>query len=341
MTTPRNRFLGAAIVLTALALIPVANAQPAACASRSSGEGARIDEAEYLSLGGVEQFVTTRGSDRRNPVLLHVHGGPGTAFSAFAAEFAPFEAQLTVVQWDQRGAGCTFARHGEQLPELTLDAVARDGIELAAQLRGRFEGRQLLVLGHSFGSIVALEMVRRAPEHFALYVGTGQFGSLASNVDAQIALLRERAADDPARIAELDALTALAPLQKFGGVNQLLSSYMPAPDVTLMRGLPARAAEVMTADELAAWLAGRQATGSRLIQQIADVDLLATARRLELPVLVIQGSADLVTPTRAVQSFLAQVDAPTKELVVIDGAGHFPHLTHTQEFLAALSPWLR
>ena len=56
--------------------------------------------------------MTIRGDDRTNPILLHVHGGPGIAFSAFMTEFAPYEADFTVVQWDQRGAGCTFGRHG-------------------------------------------------------------------------------------------------------------------------------------------------------------------------------------------------------------------------------------
>jgi pimeloyl-ACP methyl ester carboxylesterase len=121
--------------------------------------------------------VTIRGDDRGNPVLLHIHGGPGFTFSAFTADFAPYEADFTVVQWDQRGAGCTFGRYGEATPELTVDRITSDAIELAAQLRARYDNRKIVVLGHSFGSIVGTEMVRRAPAHFALYVGTAQVAS--------------------------------------------------------------------------------------------------------------------------------------------------------------------
>ena len=53
---------------------------------RSSGEGKRIEEAGFVPIGGLEQWVTIRGDDSSNPVLLHVHGGPGIAFSAFTAE---------------------------------------------------------------------------------------------------------------------------------------------------------------------------------------------------------------------------------------------------------------
>jgi pimeloyl-ACP methyl ester carboxylesterase len=332
-----------AMIAVCCALSKTAEAQPTACTQSSSGDGARVEEAGFVPLGGIEQWVTIRGDDRRNPVLLHVHGGPGVAFSAFTAEFAPYEADFTVVQWDQRGAGCTFGRHGEATPELTLDRLARDGVELAAYLRGRLAGAQVIVLGHSFGSIVATEMVRRAPEHFALYVGTAQFTSFARTVDAQIALLRASAPGDAELSAQLDALAALDPqsLQRFGGVNRLLPSRMPAADVAFMQGLQSRAAQVMATKELADWQAGRQASAAALIQQVAGVDFFATAHRLEVPLIVIQGGSDFITPTDAARAYFGIVEAPAKELVIVEGAGHFAPLTHTPQFLSALRDYAR
>ena len=329
--------LVATIAIAQLAASAPAYAQPAVCSSRSGGNSASIDEASYVQLGGLEQFVTIRGDDRSNPVLLHVHGGPGISFSAFAAEFAPYEADFTVVQWDQRGSGCTFGRHGAATPDVTLDRLASDGIELAKQLRSRFGNRKVIVLGHSFGSIVAVDMIRRAPEHFALYVGTGQFASFAATIDAQLARLRESGAGDPDLIAQLDALAALEPsLQKFGGVNRLSQTRAPAVDVAFLSALQSRAAEVMAPKELADWQAGRQTFTPRLVQQMAGVDLNSTARRLEVPFVVIQGSGDWNTPVDAARAYFEQVEAPWKDFVVVDGAGHFAHLTHTPQFLSVL-----
>jgi len=335
-----NALLGSVlgIGIACSALSAVVEAQPRACATRPSSGGAGIDEASFVQLGGIEQFVTIRGEDRNNPVLLHVHGGPGVAFSAFSAEFAPYEADFTVVQWDQRGSGCTFGRHGEATPDVTLDRLASDGIELAAYLRSRFDDRKIIVLAHSFGSIVGVEMIRRAPEHFALYVGTGQFASFAATVDAQIARLRESAAGDAELISQLDALAALDPkgLQKFGAVNRLTQSRAPAVDVAFMQGLQSRAAEAMSPKELADWQAGRQAFTPRLLQQIAGVDLFATAPRLDVPFVVIQGSDDWNTPADAARAYFEQVEAPSKDFVLVEGAGHFAHLSHTPQFLSAL-----
>jgi pimeloyl-ACP methyl ester carboxylesterase len=339
MNARRIHVIGMTIAAAHLALPPAVHAQPSACTPRPSGDGARIEEASFVRLGGVEQFVTIRGDDRSNPVLLHVHGGPGIAFSAFSGEFAPYEADFTVVQWDQRGAGCTFGRYGEAPPDFTLDRLATDGIELAEYLRSRLGGPEIIVLGHSFGTIVATDMVQRAPEEFALYVGTAQFASFARGLESQLAHLRGLAAGDADLISQLDTLAALdsQSLQKFGGVNRILQAgHLPAIDAAWLQRLPARAAEVMAPQELADWQAGRQFSGSRLIAQIADADLFVNAHRFAVPFVVIQGSDDLITPTDVVRAYFEEIAAPAKELVVIEGAGHFPHLTHTPQFLAAL-----
>src|SRR5512146_2656427 len=63
-----------------------------------------IQEARFVTLGGIEQWITIRGADRANPVLLIVHGGPGDSQSAFRETYAVYEKDFTIVQWDQRGA---------------------------------------------------------------------------------------------------------------------------------------------------------------------------------------------------------------------------------------------
>jgi pimeloyl-ACP methyl ester carboxylesterase len=331
--------VGVAIASALSAVCGLAGAQTSACATRPDGEGKRVEETGFVALGGIEQWVTIRGDDRSNPVLLHVHGGPGIAFSAFTAEFAPYEADFTVVQWDQRGAGCTFGRYGQDTPDVTLDRITRDGIELAEYLKQRLPNARIIVLGHSFGSIVATQMVARAPEHFAAYVGTGQFASFAGTVDAQIAYMRERAAPgDSELIAQLDELGALdsQTVQKFGAVNRLLASRGPAADTAFIQSLQSRAADVMAPQELADWQAARGASAARLVPQMPSLDLFATISRLEVPFVVIQGRDDPNTPTGLASAFFEHVEAPAKELVIIEGAGHFPHVTHTAKFLAAL-----
>ena len=59
-----------------------------------------IDQAQYVEIGGIEQWITIRGEDRRNPVLLFLHGGPGDATNPWSyAVFRSWLKAFTVVQW--------------------------------------------------------------------------------------------------------------------------------------------------------------------------------------------------------------------------------------------------
>jgi len=59
-----------------------------------------IQETRFVMLGGIEQWITIRGANRENPVLLILHGGPGDAQSALRSAYALYEKDFTVVQWD-------------------------------------------------------------------------------------------------------------------------------------------------------------------------------------------------------------------------------------------------
>src|SRR2546430_2569366 len=87
-----------------------------------------IDEANYVKIGGLEQWITIRGEDRKNPVLLLLHGGPGDATNPWGyAGFRNWLKYFTVVQWDQRGAGRTFGRNGEAAAStITVERMVQD-----------------------------------------------------------------------------------------------------------------------------------------------------------------------------------------------------------------------
>jgi pimeloyl-ACP methyl ester carboxylesterase len=90
-----------------------------------------IDEATYVKIGSIEQWITIRGEDRENPVLLFLHGGPGDATNPWGyAGFRNWLKYFTVVQWDQRGAGRTFARNGAAAAStITIERMVQDGVE--------------------------------------------------------------------------------------------------------------------------------------------------------------------------------------------------------------------
>lgn len=100
-----------------------------------------VERLEKVRIGGIDQWVSIRGSDRRNPVLLMLHGGPGWVSMPTSWYFQRgWEEYFTVVQWDQRGAGKTYAANEPSViaPSMTREQMVADAGEMVAWLRREF-----------------------------------------------------------------------------------------------------------------------------------------------------------------------------------------------------------
>jgi alpha/beta hydrolase fold len=117
-----------------------------------------VDESAYVRIGDIDQWVTIRGQDRNNPVLLILHGGPGDVTSPWGyVYFHDWEKYFTVVQWDQRGAGKTLEKSGESIAStMSIDRMMQDGLEVSAYLRQHLSQDRIVLVGHSWGSLLGM-----------------------------------------------------------------------------------------------------------------------------------------------------------------------------------------
>lgn len=302
---------------------------------RHSDAGAplRVDEGLFVQVHGVEQWITLRGDNRRNPALL-VLSGPGVAFSRLAPLFAPWEADFTLVQWDQPGAGATFARNGEAgTGPLSLARLVRDAAAVIEAVRARLGVEKLVVLGISGGSVVGLTLAGERPDLVTTYVGTGQFTHYGRQDALSYALVlkQTRANKDDAAVAELEALGpppwpdatsdavvskyagALTPAEQaaFGPAVMAAIASPPVGAAYVARGLP----EI---DQRAQGLAAYTALRNDL--KVFDAARLGSS--FEVPVLFIQGADDRYSVTAEVEAYARTLHAPRKAFVTLKGGGH-------------------
>jgi pimeloyl-ACP methyl ester carboxylesterase len=304
----------------------------------------RIEEARAITVGGIPQWVTMRGDDDRKPLLLLVHGGPGDVQSVFPSAYAPYERDFVLVQWDQRGAGRTFASSGAAGVSLPLQVS--DGIELAERLRARFPKQGVVLFGHSWGSVVATGMAQQRPDLFAAYVGTGQVAAWADTVQYQFDFLKDEArrGGDAQALARLEAIGRPDPLdvEQYFGFSRPLRQHLCASDAAWFAGmLDAIKAGGANEADLRAIGEGMGASGRALIGATVRTDLPATARSFALPYYVVQGRRDTFAPTVLAERYFASVSAPRKRMVVIEDAGHFALATHARAVAGALVDLLR
>ena len=299
-----------------------------------------IQEARFVKLGGIDQWITIRGANRANPVLLLIHGGPGDAQSLFRNTYAIYENDFTIVQWDQRGAAKTYAANPNSPPE--PERVEMDGIELAQYLCNYLGKKKILLLGHSWGTYLGIGMIQKRPELFAAYIGTGQVGSFRDGVQAQFDFLMShaRASNDRKTIEKLESIGKPYPTtaKQYFSWWSIRNPYMPAVDTNWIKDLMqiVKGNPEFSEEYLKSWGAGMEYSGRTTVNAMLATDLLKTANTLSVPFFVIQGKDDMATPTSAAIKYFDVVKAPTKKLIIIENAGHFALVTNSKEFLEAL-----
>jgi pimeloyl-ACP methyl ester carboxylesterase len=299
-----------------------------------------IEEAGFVRIDGIDQWVTIRGADERNPVLLILHGGPGDAQSALRNTYAIYERSFTVVQWDQPGAGRTYGKNPTVVPE--PERVVHDGLELTEYLRRRLARRRIVLLGHSWGTHLGIAMVRARPELFSAYVGTGQVGSWRESIQAQFDFLLEhaRAAHDQATVDKLEAIGKPDPddANRYFSWWSIRNPYMASADLAWIAGLRdlAKREPELTDAYMAMVGDGMMFSGKATVGAMVRTELPTTASEIAVPFFVVQGADDMVTPTSVTVHYFDGVRAPIKKLVLVPGAGHFAIVTHRDQFAAAL-----
>jgi pimeloyl-ACP methyl ester carboxylesterase len=302
-----------------------------------------IDEEKFVRIGGIDQFVTVRGEDRANPVILFVHGGPGDSMVPFAELYRPWERYFTVVQWDQRGAGKTFGLYGRTGEgPMTIDRIVRDGIEVAEYLRARLHKKKIVLLAHSWGTVPGIQMVKRRPDLFAAYVGTGQVVAKEEKEEVLYSRTMEkaRAAHDRDGIARL---RSVGPPPYKSQHDLLVEREVSGRyDVPSERGLRRSLTPVVlyypgySLLDIRDFLHAPDYAAGVLYRPQLAYDARKLGRDFALPFFIFEGEADSITPPDLARAYFDAVKAPAKGFVQFRNAGHGAIETMPDEFLSEL-----
>ncbi|MEU5599811.1 alpha/beta hydrolase [Streptomyces sp. NPDC020298] len=305
--------------------------------------GRSIDEQYYTQIGGIEQWLSVRGADRSNPVLVEIHGGPGAVTSVFTVRTRAWEDHFTVVRWDMRGAGKTLRRGGEEgQGDLTYDRLYADALEVVDHVRARLGVERVVLVGHSLGTGFGVRLVREHPERFSAYVGIDQnvYDGDRDESPYKDLLVRLRAAG---KEKEAAAAEAMGPDHRSWTAEQhaLYHRYVMASNPESLAALKSVVlpslwfSPLHSLPDLPAFFQGMKLS-AQIFPDTADFDDWADGTRFEVPFFVFQGAHDLVTPPGRARRFLDDVEAPAKHFELVEDAAHFAAYSHPDRFLALL-----
>ncbi|MFB6814048.1 alpha/beta fold hydrolase [Streptomyces sp. NPDC056347] len=299
-----------------------------------------IEESGFVRIGGIDQWVSVRGDDRRNPVILELHGGPGAANHVFLPRTRAWERHFTIVRWDMRGAGRTFVRNGaDGQGEFTLDRLHRDALEVTEHVRTRLGVPKVLLVANSFGTVLGLRLARSHPELYSAYVGTDQNiaggGRDTSAYDALLERLRRTG-----KRKELAGATSMGPdrstwtTRQWSTYNKLVITSDPLSYDT-MKTVVVRSlwfSPQHTLRGLGAYMKG-MTFSEQLAPEAVTIDEWREGTTFALPFFVFQGARDVLTPPGPARRFFDDVEAPVKDFALIPDASHFASFRHPETFL--------
>jgi pimeloyl-ACP methyl ester carboxylesterase len=305
-----------------------------------------VQDTFTATLGGAKQVVTVRGTDRENPILIYVHGGPGAAESPFAWAFErPWEDFFTVVQWDQRGAGRSYLVNDPKAiaSTMTLDRIRDDAIELIDLLHQRYGKRDVFLLGHSFGSVIGMKVAAKRPDLLRAYIGMGQYIDTEAGEKAGYAWTLEQAKHDgnTAAVRELEALQPYpgdTTIEKIDAERKWANHYGALfwrhSDGDFYFHL-ARISPEYTPQQRTHYDEGSEYSTKLLEKQLKGLSF-SSITTLGCPVYMLLGRHDGLTPASVAAAWLDRVEAPKKGRFWFENSAHMAMIEEPGRTLDAL-----
>lgn len=304
-----------------------------------------VDEAAYVNLGGQEQYVLMRGMNNENPVIIYLHGGPSSSDTYVTYGFTDYLIDdYTIVAWDQRGCGRTYFHNIESDPENTktsYEQAQEDLDDLVDYALERFGKDTVIIMGHSYGTILGSEYALAHPEKVSVYIGVAQVVSLEKSdiYSYEDALQKAKEAGDDT--SELES--AFETFQNSGDltdmmkVRSLTSKYHPA-SVSDQATWMAVTSPYFGTDDFRWFLKqlGDMNAYFALNEQLFDYtftfDAYANELTYEMPVYLISGTCDWVCPVDSVKEYAKDISAPDVRVETIEGCGHNLQYSLPEEF---------
>jgi pimeloyl-ACP methyl ester carboxylesterase len=296
-----------------------------------------IASLEQVDLNGCPQWVLLRGQDASKPVLLFVHGGPGSAEMMFAHfTMKRLEERFVCVNWDQRGAGKSFDPESSPA-SVRIAQFVDDAIVLIDWLRKRFHREKVLLVGHSWGTVLTMMVAATRPDLLHMLVATSQVVDMprGEEISYRFVLERARAAGHRKALAALEKIGA--PPYADGDVfiqRRWLSHFhgdLHTMDMLDFFSIGLDAPEY-TLGDVVRFLRGAKRSNAQVWRELMTVSFLRERPALAVPVYFFLGRHDRTTPPELVVELLDVLEAPSKEIVWFEDSGHMPNIEEPERF---------
>lgn len=287
-----------------------------------------------LIIGFIFEYLPVRGQNKDNPIILYVHCGPASPSSPnMWMHQRPLEKYFTVINYDQRASGKTLIRNDTLNLSHTLivDNYVDDLILITDFFTEKFKKKKIILVGHSWGTIISMKAALKRPDLFYAYIGIGQVINTKQNehLSYEFALKEAKARKDTLALAELKSIrpypgSKLITRERiiiarkwphlYDGLSAFRSNskyYFNAP----LLGPEYSFSEVKSID------AGSQLTLKQVLPEFLNIDFTSVTK-FPIPVFMFMGRHDYTTPAEPTNKWIKNVNANVKEAIWFENSAH-------------------
>jgi len=305
-----------------------------------------IAEIRTITIGSIKQTILIRGNNVNNPILLYLHGGPGsTEMIPFRLAHRNLEKYFTVVSWEQRGTGRSFSRNIS--PEsMTIDQFISDTHELTEYLLNEFGKTKIVLVGHSWGTILGLLTISKYPNNYYAYVGSGQEVNPfeGEKLGYEYVLLKsknnEKALKELIKINKEDPYLTLDSKGQWFTNIKIQRKWLVAlggeiynqSDYSLLFNSRTLFAPEYSIIDFIKFFRGSVFSLKTMWPQVMGIDFNVQVKKVDIPVFFLQGRNDYNTPTSLFDSYFQLLEAPMKKVYYFEKSAHHPMYEEPEKY---------
>lgn len=297
---------------------------------------------KQIKINGTDHEVMIRGEDRRNPIVIFVHGGPGSSEIPYVRKYQDLlEKKFTIVHYDQRGSGKSY-HFFEDYSNLSTDLLVDDLLVLTDYVTKKFEQEKVLLIGHSFGTYIGIKAAEKSPDKFFAYIGIGQVSDHQKSELDSLNYCIEQAKlagnlKDAEQLEKLrgtiekgEQLTPRDMVRKYGGAARLIDDNMDYYQGFLLNP------EYNLLDVIR-YLKGVSLSQKILLAEESKNNITKIVDKVEIPVYFVMGQFDYMTSVNLAKEYFDVLQAPKKEFVIFKNSAHYPQFEEKERF----AQWLQ
>lgn len=292
-----------------------------------------ISELRTYVLDGFPQKILIEGEKKSNPIMLFLHGGPGSPLPFCAGArgmFPELTRRATMVYWDQLGCGINDYPIDDSF---SIERFVTMTVDLVRQIKVEFQNCPVYLFGVSWGSILAAKAAQSAPELIDRVAIYGQIlrplfshdevfevlerSNMPVKQKAKLALLREKNAvhsvDDLIMVLKWIRKYSEGYQSKQGGkmkIGNIVWGYLTSPDYSFKH--------------FKALIINGYRHNKSLLNELLSIELSDSLRTVEIPYLIMQGDTDIVTSTKLIDAFVASAGNHNLQYQLVERSGHMP-----------------